>query len=442
MSKPKEYSEMTRSRFQVYKDAAGKFRFRLRAENDKIVATGEAYEQHASCINGIKSIQKNCNSETEDLTIEDRKVPNPKYQIFKDAADKYRFHLKAANGEIIAQSEGYLTKEDCLNGVEVVKNSCDAEIEDESVVTEPSGDKVSRSETEDLVATPKPIEAETKTASTGAKPKEYSEMTQNKLMTYTFISLLILTVVTVVLWSTEKTPSGWNLGLTLAIDAIIAVGIAVGLDAFLYKVTADSPLNLMSAAVFGLIVTNIYSLGVPAMRTIELFPLEAPQSFIYVALISVTGIVLFKKIQGLAGRKYVNPAAAAKLVVTIPFINTLLIAVDHLKSSAIGVPSLSGPIGLVSAVKGNGLDGFGSYVIACFSNPSLKTAPAINDEQFASGHVSGKVSRLAWRSLNHCGHSRWHWLLCHGSKIREMENYCKLPCDCRTDVIAFVLCLW
>jgi Na+-translocating ferredoxin:NAD+ oxidoreductase RnfD subunit/NAD-dependent dihydropyrimidine dehydrogenase PreA subunit len=196
-------------------------------------------------------------------------------------------------------------------------------------------------------------------------------MTKDKLMTYTFFSLVILTVVTAALWSAEKTPSGWNLGLTLAINAIIAVGIAVGLDAFLHKVAVDSPLNLMSAAVFGLIVTNSYSLGVPFMRTVELFPLEAPQCFAFVALMSVIGLVIFKKIVGISGRKYVNPAAAAKLVVMIPFINALLIAIDHLKSSALGVPLLSGPIGLSSPVNGNGLAGFGSYVISCFSNSNL-----------------------------------------------------------------------
>jgi DNA-binding protein Alba len=135
-------------KFQVYKDSAGKFRFRLRAEDNEIVAVGEAYEQHASCMNGIKSIQKNCNSEIEDLTVQARKVPNPKYQVIKDAAGKFRFHLKAGNGEIIAQGEGYEAKEDCLNAIGVVKKSCNADIEDQSVVIEPSVDKISQSEIE------------------------------------------------------------------------------------------------------------------------------------------------------------------------------------------------------------------------------------------------------------------------------------------------------
>src|SRR4030067_1088554 len=77
-------------KYQVYKDIDGKFRFRLRAENNKIVAVGEAYEQHASCINGIKSTQTNCNAEVEDLTVTQKpkeetiaydEIPEPKVEI-------------------------------------------------------------------------------------------------------------------------------------------------------------------------------------------------------------------------------------------------------------------------------------------------------------------------------------------------------------------------
>jgi len=117
-------------KFQVYTDAAGKCRFRLLADNNKIVAIGEAYEQHAGCMNGIKSIQKNCNAKVEDTTVEGQRFSNPKFQVYKDTAGKFRFRLNARNGEIIADSEGYETKEACLNGIEVVGKSCDAEIED------------------------------------------------------------------------------------------------------------------------------------------------------------------------------------------------------------------------------------------------------------------------------------------------------------------------
>jgi Na+-translocating ferredoxin:NAD+ oxidoreductase subunit D len=215
-----------------------------------------------------------------------------------------------------------------------------------------------------------------------SKPKEYSWMTKNKLMTYTFFALLILTIITAAIWSQETTPSKWNLGLTLAINAIISVGIAVGLDAFLHKVAVDSPLNLMSAAVFGLIVTDCYVLGVPSMTTpgFELFPLEAPQCFAFVAAMSAIGLIIFKKLIGLSGRKYVNPAAAAKIVVMVPFINALLLAIDHMKSGLLKVPSLAGPIGLTNVVNGNGggkgYPGFGAYMFSCFSNSNIKIPTA------------------------------------------------------------------
>ena len=35
--------------------------------------------------------------------------------------DEWYFHLVASNGEIIAQSEGYTTKDNCIKGAESVK---------------------------------------------------------------------------------------------------------------------------------------------------------------------------------------------------------------------------------------------------------------------------------------------------------------------------------
>ena len=112
------------AKYQVYKDITGKYRFRLRAANNKILAVSEAYETKAGCINGVKSVQKNCQSQIEDKTIEDTKLSNPKYELFVDASLKFRFNLVAANGQIIASSEAYNSKQGCLRGIEAVKNSC------------------------------------------------------------------------------------------------------------------------------------------------------------------------------------------------------------------------------------------------------------------------------------------------------------------------------
>ena len=46
-------------KFEVYTDARGEFRFRLKASNGQVIATGEGYKTKASCMNGIESIKKN-----------------------------------------------------------------------------------------------------------------------------------------------------------------------------------------------------------------------------------------------------------------------------------------------------------------------------------------------------------------------------------------------
>jgi uncharacterized protein YegP (UPF0339 family) len=57
-----------------------------------------------------------------------------KFEIKKDNAGKFRFNLIAANGEIIASSEAYETKEACKNGIQSVKtNAASAEIVDKSM---------------------------------------------------------------------------------------------------------------------------------------------------------------------------------------------------------------------------------------------------------------------------------------------------------------------
>lgn len=43
------------------------------------------------------------------------------FEIFRDKEGKFRFRLKAPNGEIIASSESYETKRECLKGIESVK---------------------------------------------------------------------------------------------------------------------------------------------------------------------------------------------------------------------------------------------------------------------------------------------------------------------------------
>lgn len=54
--------------------------------------------------------------------------------VVKETSTGIKFDLKAGNGEVIATSEVYTTKDACLNGIaSVKKNSVVAEIEDQTV---------------------------------------------------------------------------------------------------------------------------------------------------------------------------------------------------------------------------------------------------------------------------------------------------------------------
>lgn len=48
-------------------------------------------------------------------------MPEPVFEWFKDKTGKFRFRLKAANGEIIATGEAYESKQGCLDGIASVK---------------------------------------------------------------------------------------------------------------------------------------------------------------------------------------------------------------------------------------------------------------------------------------------------------------------------------
>jgi electron transport complex protein RnfD len=197
-----------------------------------------------------------------------------------------------------------------------------------------------------------------------SKPKLYSWMTKDELMTYTFIALLILTAV-----------SALSFGITSLIVAAISVLVAVAVDYLLSKVTVKSPLNTTSAAVFGLIVALSYSLGLPPEVTeVQPMTMIEPGVYIFPALISMIGMVLFKKLQGLSGRKYVNPAAAAKLLVLIPLLSTALMPVDHTK-----LPNLTSPLYYDKPSTANSTVPFGVFLQACYGGVPLATSASPSD---------------------------------------------------------------
>ena len=54
-----DFRRVTNPKFELYRDKAGAFRFRLKARNGEIIATSEAYSSRAACENGMESVRKN-----------------------------------------------------------------------------------------------------------------------------------------------------------------------------------------------------------------------------------------------------------------------------------------------------------------------------------------------------------------------------------------------
>ncbi len=120
-------------KFVIKKTNTG-VKFDLKASNGQVIATSEVYNSMDACKNGIASVAKNAPvAAVEDQTVEGFATEkNPKFEIYKDKAEEFRFRLKATNGQVIAVSEGYTTHANCVNGVESVKkNAVDAETVEE-----------------------------------------------------------------------------------------------------------------------------------------------------------------------------------------------------------------------------------------------------------------------------------------------------------------------
>ena len=107
-------------KFELYKDKAGEFRFRLKAGNGEIILASEGYKQKASALNGIESVRKNSPNDA-------------RYERRETTSGKPRFNLKASNGQVIGTSESYNSTASRENGIKsVMKNAPDAKLEDQT----------------------------------------------------------------------------------------------------------------------------------------------------------------------------------------------------------------------------------------------------------------------------------------------------------------------
>ncbi len=105
-------------KFEIKAGKTGKFRFNLKASNGQVILTSEAYDARAAAVRGIESVRKNS---ANDKRFERKTAKN---------GSAY-FVLKAANGEPIGKSEMYKSTASMENGIASVgKNAPDAPVVD------------------------------------------------------------------------------------------------------------------------------------------------------------------------------------------------------------------------------------------------------------------------------------------------------------------------
>ena len=118
------------AKFVIKSSKDGQFYFNLYATNGRVIATSETYTTLQNCKKGVMSVKNNARSHVEDTTDGSEPLKNPKFILFLDKAEKFRFNLQASNGEVVSISQGYTTKASALGGIaSIAENAPDAEIE-------------------------------------------------------------------------------------------------------------------------------------------------------------------------------------------------------------------------------------------------------------------------------------------------------------------------
>jgi len=103
-------------KFELYKDKSDKYRFRLKAGNGEIIGTSQGYSSKNAALNGIKSVGTNAPEEGQ-------------YAFKQGENGKTYFSLKAKNQQVILTSQGYSSENAAKSGMKsVMKNAPEAQV--------------------------------------------------------------------------------------------------------------------------------------------------------------------------------------------------------------------------------------------------------------------------------------------------------------------------
>ncbi len=98
------------AKFEIFKDKEGKFRFRLKSGNGQNIIASQGYTTKTSCMNGISSVKKNSQDETN-------------FERLRSKDGSHYFNLKAQNQLVIGTSQMYSGSKAMEQGISSVKKN-------------------------------------------------------------------------------------------------------------------------------------------------------------------------------------------------------------------------------------------------------------------------------------------------------------------------------
>ncbi|MEF8781042.1 MAG: DUF1508 domain-containing protein [Haloferacaceae archaeon] len=122
-----DYLDVDPAAFEVYRDRAGEYRWRLLHENGNVVAdSGQGYLRRSDARNGLESVRTNVEEaplvDVDDDGAVDAPETGAAFEVFEDAAGKHRWRLRHRNGNVIADSgQGYASRSGVEDAVERVR---------------------------------------------------------------------------------------------------------------------------------------------------------------------------------------------------------------------------------------------------------------------------------------------------------------------------------
>ncbi|HEX3874232.1 MAG TPA: DUF1508 domain-containing protein [Solirubrobacteraceae bacterium] len=98
-------------RYDVYEDAGGNYRWRLKSSNGQIVASsGQSFSSHSNATAACRNFKTKCSQWA--------------FEIYADAGGHYRWRAKSRNGEIVASSgESFASRANAERAAENVKDN-------------------------------------------------------------------------------------------------------------------------------------------------------------------------------------------------------------------------------------------------------------------------------------------------------------------------------